>query len=278
MLSDEHIKVVSYEQDSAKVFPNTDIKGGVTIIYRDRNQTLGPIGVFTHLPELTTIAKKVADAGYGPSFAEIVQPQGIYRFSEKFFQDFPQAGEMQGAGTKSKIVSKSFSEMNFAFLEKPRNEHSVKMLGLVGGKRLYKWIDEQYLSVPESFTKWRVILPESNGSGAIGEVLSTPLIGQPLIGHADTFLSVGQFDTELEAENCMKYVKGKFARTMLGILKITQHNSRSTWTKVPLQNFTAASDIDWTKSIPEIDQQLYRKYGLDQTEIDFIETRVKAME
>lgn len=76
----------------------------------------------------------------------------------------------------------------------------------------------------------------------------------------------------------MKYIKSKFARTMLGVLKITQDNTKEKWRKVPLQNFTAESDIDWSKSIPEIDQQLYKKYGLDQSEIDFIETKVKAME
>ena len=278
MLTDEHIKVSLYEQDSSKIFPKTDIKGGVAIIYRDKNQNFGSIGTFTHLPELNTIAKKVSSSTKGASFSELVQPQGIYRFSEKFFKTFPQAETMQGAGTKSKIVSKSFTEMDFAFLEHPANNDSVKMLGLVKGKRHYKWINKEYLSLPDSFETWRVILPESNGSGAIGEVLSTPLIGQPLIGHADTFLSVGQFDTEIEAENCMKYIKSKFTRTMLGILKITQHNSRSTWAKVPLQDFTASSDIDWGRSIPEIDQQLYKKYGLSQEEIDFIETRVKAME
>ena len=46
---------------------------------------------------------------------------------------------------------------------------------------------------------------------------------------------------------------------------------------IPLQDFTPASDIDWSKSIPEIDQQLYAKYGLDAEEIDFIETHVKPM-
>ncbi len=277
MLTDEHIKVSLYEQDSSKIFPKTDIKGGVAIIYRDKNQNFGSIGTFTHLPELNTIAKKVSSSTKGASFSELVQPQGIYRFSEKFFKTFPQAETMQGAGTKSKIVSKSFTEMDFAFLEHPANNDSVKMLGLVKGKRHYKWINKEYLSLPDSFETWRVILPESNGSGAIGEVLSTPLIGQPLIGHADTFLSVGQFDTEIEAENCMKYIKSKFTRTMLGILKITQHNSRSTWAKVPLQDFTASSDIDWSRSISEIDQQLYRKYSLSNEEIGFIETRVREM-
>ena len=45
-----------------------------------------------------------------------------------------------------------------------------------------------------------------------------------------------------------------------------------------MQDFTANSDIDWTKSISEIDQQLYRKYNLSQDEIDFIETKVQVME
>lgn len=121
-------------------------------------------------------------------------------------------------------------------------------------------------------------MPESNGTGAIGEVLSTPLIGEPLIGHTQTFLTIGKFDKKSIAENCMKYIKSKFARAMLGTLKITQHNSISTWKNVPLQDFTPNSDIDWTKSIPEIDQQLYAKYGLSQDEIAFIEEKVKAME
>ena len=64
---------------------------------------------------------------------------------------------------------------------------------------------------------------------------------------------------------------------MLGILKITQHNDRDKWKYVPLQDFTPNSDIDWSKSIPEIDRQLYVKYGLSQEEIDFIESHVKEM-
>ena len=64
---------------------------------------------------------------------------------------------------------------------------------------------------------------------------------------------------------------------MLGILKITQDNPRDKWAYVPIQDFTSNSDIDWTKSIAEIDQQLYKKYNLSPEEIDFIETHVKEM-
>lgn len=65
---------------------------------------------------------------------------------------------------------------------------------------------------------------------------------------------------------------------MLGVLKITQHNSADKWEYVPLQDFTSNSDIDWSKPIPEIDQQLYKKYNLSSEEIDFIEAHVKEME
>ena len=282
MLNDEHLRVEYFTQKSSEVFPNTDIKGGIAITYRDQNKNFGAIEVFTHFEELNSLVRKVTEKDFLP-FSDLVYSQGIYRFSDKFFSDFPEADEMQGKGTKTKIVSKSFSNMDFAFFDEKQNGQDIKLLGLIGGKRKFRWISKQYLSTPENFEKYKVFVPEANGSGAIGEVLSTPLIGEPLIGepligHTDTFLSIGSFETEFEAKALLNYVKTKFARVMLGVLKITQHNSRGTWKKVPLQDFTPNSDIDWTKSIPEIDKQLYAKYGLSQDEIDFIEEKVKAME
>lgn len=57
-----------------------------------------------------------------------------------------------------------------------------------------------------------------------------------------------------------------------------QGNLLSAWAKVPLQDFTQNSDIDWSKAIPEIDQQLYKKYDLSEEEIAFIESMIKPME
>ena len=75
----------------------------------------------------------------------------------------------------------------------------------------------------------------------------------------------------------LKYIKTKFARALLGVLKTTQDITPDKWKYVPLQDFTAYSDIDWSKSVAEIDQQLYRKYDLTADEIEFIETHVKEM-
>ena len=59
---------------------------------------------------------------------------------------------------------------------------------------------------------------------------------------------------------------------------MTQDNQIDMWVSVPLQDFTSASDIDWTQSIPDIDKQLYKKYNLSPEEIAFIESKIKAME
>ena len=126
--------------------------------------------------------------------------------------------------------------------------------------------------------KYKVFVPKANGTGALGEVLSTPLVGEPLIGSTETFISIGAFNNRLEAENVMKYIKTKFTRTLLGILKITQDNTSEKRRLVPMQDFTDKSDIDWSKSVPEIDAQLYKKYDLSPDEISFIETKVQEME
>lgn len=103
------------------------------------------------------------------------------------------------------------------------------------------------------------------------------MLTTPLIGGTQTFITIGKFSNSDEVGSAMKYIKSKFTRAMLGTLKVTQDNKKRTWKNVPLQDFTSNSDIDWTKSIPEIDQQLYRKYNLSQAEIDFIESHVKEM-
>ena len=66
-------------------------------------------------------------------------------------------------------------------------------------------------------------------------------------------------------------------RALIGIVTSTQHMSKANFRFVPLQDFTSNSDIDWSVSIPEIDAQLYEKYGLSDDEIAFIEKMIKPM-
>ncbi len=122
-----------------------------------------------------------------------------------------------------------------------------------------------------------MFIPKSNGTGAFGETLSTPMLGEPLTGCTESFIQIGAFESQTEAQNCLKYIKTKLCRALLGTLKVTQDNPKSVWQNIPLQDFTPNSDIDWTKSIPEIDRQLYKKYQLSAEEVAFIESMIKPM-
>lgn len=92
-----------------------------------------------------------------------------------------------------------------------------------------------------------------------------------------SYFIVGAFDSFEEANNLLTYLKTKFVRLLVLLAMSSINLSKLVFPFVPLQDFTSASDIDWTKSIPEIDQQLYAKYGLDESEIQFIDTHVKEM-
>ncbi|MFX4034861.1 Eco57I restriction-modification methylase domain-containing protein [Streptococcus suis] len=278
MLEDEHLKVIYFEQNSANIFPNTDIKGGVAVTFRDANVNFGAIETFTAFDALNNILHKVAPLTKA-TLDSIISGRGVYKLSEKALIDHPEIEDIQSKGHKFDVGSGAFKILSdILYFDKKQSDNDVQILGLENLNRTYRWINQDYLNPPESFRKYKVFFPQANGSGAIGEVISTPLIGAPLIGATETFLSIGGFETKEEAEACLKYIKTKFARAMLGVLKITQATTRDKWAKVPLQDFTSNSDIDWSQSIAELDVQLYRKYGLSQEEIDFIESKVKEME
>lgn len=276
MLKDEHFKVLLYEQDSSLMFKNTDIKGGVAITYRDTKQDFGAIFTYTHYKELNNILKRVLTHKDFKSLDYLIYVQNKFDL-DVLYSDYPDYKSIVGSGGKEKRLTTSiFSQLNV--FEDTKSDNSVKILGLIKNNRVYKYILRKYLQEHENLEKYKVILPKSNGSGAIGEVLSAPLVGVPLVGYTQSFISIGAFDEEKEANACLKYIKSKFARIMLGILKVTQDNNKDTWKYVPLQDFTEGSDIDWSKPVADIDRQLYKKYGLTPDEIKFIETHVKEME
>lgn len=284
MLSDPHVKVLRYEQNSSRLFPNTDIKGGVAVTYRDENKEFGAIGVFTSYDELCTIQAKVSSHFAFNSLSGWIYAPESYKFSETLWLEHPELKSRLSKGHDYDIVTNIFSKLPEIFYDRPLSQGDyLGVVGLIKNKRHTKWIKRKYIKPHPNLMSYKIVLPKSNGTGAIGEVLSTPLIGEPLIGepligHTQSFISIGALSSVEEAEALLKYIKTKFARTLLGILKITQDNKKSTWQHVPLQDFTTSSDIDWSQSIADIDQQLYRKYDLDEHEINFIETHVKEME
>lgn len=279
MLTDKHYKVIDYWADSMDVFPSVDVKGGIAITLWDNNQEFGGIGIFSAYSELNFIMKKVLVDGF-VSFSDLVYPRDLYRLTDMLYEENTWALERPSKGHKNDVGSNVFDLFPELFTDAKPNisDEYVQVYGREKNERKYKWVKRSYLSVPDNFDYYKVFVPKANGSGAIGEILSTPVIGQPAIGHTVTFLSIGKFNSQNEAAAAHKYIMTKFARAMLGTLKVTQDNPRETWLNVPLQDFTTSSDIDWSKSVPEIDKQIYKKYGLTDDEIAFIEEKIKPME
>lgn len=280
MLSDTHFKVLAFENDGKKFFQGIDIEGGIAVHYRDVTKEYGAIGQFTAFSELNSILRKVLERGE-ESITNIIYNQNKFDLTN-LYNDYPTLKSVISSnGNEKRLTSGCVSYA--CFTDEKQSKDDIRIVGLLNNKRCNKYINRKYIEINHpNLYKFKVLVPANNGSGAIGEVASTQLIGTPLIGSpftgfTQTFISFGSFDTEKVAENAMKYIKSKFCRVMLGVLKVTQNGKRDTWKYVPLQDFTLASDIDWTKSIHEIDEQLYRKYNLSDEEINFIETHVKEM-
>ena len=278
MLADKHLKVIYYESDATKIFANTDIKGGIAITLRNATKDYGEIGTFTSYVELNSIVKKITPYIINNGLNTIICSQGLYKFSECFFVEHPEAKSVIGAGTGNKIVSSVMEKLPDVFTDTAtQGQPVVRFLGRINNKRTYKYILRRYLNENNSIDCYNLFIPEANNSGKYGETLTEPTIAYPGDGTADTFLSAGQFKSEDEAKNLAKYMKTKLFRGLLGVKKVTQHCPPTVWEYIPLQDFTSKSDIDWSQSIANIDKQLYKKYDLTDDEIEFIETNVKEM-
>ncbi len=280
MLDDEHLKVLYYNSDPRGVFPNKEIKGGVAITLHNTRENYGAIGTFTSYIELNEIIHKVSDiVGNAPRLDSIIASQGLYRFSELFFRTYPESVDLMGKGTGNKIVSSVMVKLPQVFLDTVSNhDQYVRFLGRVKNQRVYKYIERDFLIENDYTDQYKLFIPEANNSGTYGETLTEPTVGYPTDGASDTFLCAGPFKTVEEPNNMAKYMKCRFFRALLGVKKVTQHCPPPVWKMIPLQDFTPDSDIDWSQSIAGIDRQLYAKYGLDEAEIEFIETHVKEME
>ena len=251
MLNDPHFKVLFYEADSKKIFPNVLLPGGVVISYHDERLDFGAIGTFTIFPELNSILQKVHHHPDFSKFSAIVITRTAYRLTDKLHSDYPQAINQLSNGHAHDMSTNIFERLPQVFFDEQPNNSSdfIRIIGREGGKRVYKFIRSDYVNRVVNLFKYKIILSKADGaSGTIGNpvparIMGTPSIEPPGTGSTESFFSIGAFDTLSEAESALKYIKTKFARVMLGVLKTTQDITPQKWEHVPLQDFTSASDV-----------------------------------
>ena len=288
MMDDTHIKAIEDFASSKDVFSNVDIKGGVLIYVYDNGYSgkcaytrhgvnTSDMTLYRFLKEddcdviirdnnLVNIYHSVRNNGaHGACVADITSVRKPYGLSTDVI------------GNEQKYNLPAISSSKIA------DGYSIIGLDPVTKKRTVRYVGRDY-PFPRvgEIDKYKLFISNAYGCGAIGEVPASPVLASPVLASpgmacTETFLEMGPFDTKQELDNFYSYFKTKFFRVLVGIRKQTQHTKRSTYAFVPLQDFTSSSDIDWSLPVPQIDEQLYSKYGLSDDEIDFIESHVKAM-
>ena len=147
------------------------------------------------------------------------------------------------------------------------------------------YIAKDSVTINEDYVKTYNVITGKALSGHLGEtdengqvkVLATTKVIAPNEVCTESYIAIGKFDSERDAYNAYKYLCTKFSRFLLLQALPTLDIRKERFIFVPLQDFTEDSDIDWNKSIEEIDNQLYKKYNLSD-EIAFIESMIKPME
>jgi site-specific DNA-methyltransferase (adenine-specific) len=260
LLSDKRMKAIVDFPNASEVFPGVDIKGGVCYFLWDRDhkgkcevtlrrgeESHGPVGrqldefdIFVRDSRAVEILHKVMDKKE-TTFETIVSgdtPFGLASNYSPLRQGTKEAGEIK--------------------------LHAVK-----SGSRLEAWIKRDLITKNVGLIdEWKVLIPEAGSDG--GAKIPDPVLGKPLVAKpasvcTQTYLAIGPLANESEANNVSEYLTTKFARFMISVRKISQHALRSTYSWLPIQDFSK----NWS------DKELYAKYKLTKEEQAYIEYMIK---
>lgn len=270
MLDDRRLNQITDYPDSNQVFPGVEVKGGICYFLWKSN--------FDGKCLVTTIR---GENIYGPVKRQLDKFDILVRDSLSVIILDKILDNQEESIISILSVDKEFGwTSNFNDFEKKRFDGYVPLYYIVKGKRKVGWINRDDIAKSkELIDTYKVLIPKAGSDG--GKKIPDVVLGKPLIVDNPSVCTQSFLfffvNTLNETYSIEKYLRTKFLRFLVSLRKMTQDATRSTYTWVPIQDFTENSDIDWTKSIPEIDRQLYKKYNLSEEEIEFIESMIKPM-
>jgi hypothetical protein len=275
MLSNHHILTLHDYLNASDCFSNVAIEGGICYFLID-TQTEGKCNFVSHTSNGCSSIKRYLNDND----------------SDVVIRD---AGALSILSKVSSQMSESFADLVMArnpfgvfdvedYITTSESSSDLTIFGRFDGERSFKRLSRRY--EPQKGTDlirtWKVFISKADGAaGQLGNPIPARILGKAVVGDksticTETFLAIAPFKTKREAENVTIYAMTKFFRFMVGIRKL-KNMTRDTYKFVPMQDFTANSDIDWSQSVADIDRQLYEKYHLIDKEIAFIESMIKPM-
>jgi site-specific DNA-methyltransferase (adenine-specific) len=272
MLTDNRVRSIDDYLSAADVFPGVGLKGGVCYFLWDRDNP-GPCRVTTHFKDwpVSTASRPLLEEGVDV-FIRFNEGLSILRKVVAV-----ESGESQSLSLPdSKRFDRLVSSRKPFGLETTFKGRATKRAGDV---LVYQNGGTGYTSRSSITTgadlidKWKIFVGyAAPGTGNKDtyphRIISTPFVGEPGSISSETYLCIGPFESQAEAESVLSYLSCRLTRLLILLHKPSQHVTRKVYTFVPVQDWTRR----WT------DEDLYAKYGLSATEIAFIEKVVRPLD
>ena len=269
MLTGGHIRKMVAFTNSNDIFPTVEIKGGICY-YLEEGQYNGvcdyvmvqngkSISAMRDLNEHDIFIRDTQLANIINKVQARAKKDGVGMVEDIVSSDTP-----FGIPSNPKVSSKNPIDVS-----PTRNqEYNVELLYIDHLTRTIEYVREKDIVKNANDIQYpKVFIPKAGGTGNDSKVLGTPTIGKPGSVCSQTFL-YAKFETEVEANNFISYLKTRFLRILVSAIKTTQDAMSGVYHFVPLQDFSEP----WT------DEKLYAKYGITPDEQAYIESLIKPMD
>ncbi|MBT3358792.1 MAG: restriction endonuclease [Rhodospirillales bacterium] len=261
MLNSGHLRSLTDFYDSGDAFPGVQIKGGICFFLWDaahngtcnvtrvtsgvehhqQNRYPGEFDVFVRDERALGILRKVL-AKKEPAVVDLVSGDTPFGIATNF-QDWDEKGETG----KVALYLINRTKRTIGYVERGVIRKNVDVIDT-----------------------WKVLVPEAYGAGETfpHQILGKEIVAAPPSVCTQSYLAVSPFETEQAALSFASYYRTRLFRFLVSLRKITQHALRSTYSWVPQQTW----DQNWT------DEVLYKKYGITDDEITFINSMIRPMD
>ena len=267
MLHDKRIRKLVDYPISSECFSGVEIKGGICYLLWTRD-TEGTCSVTTIRNSIHNTMERYLLEDSSDTFIR-------YNESIDIFHKVLNLKEKSFSGLVSSL--KPFGLRTYVTGNKGKKSSSIT---LFANKNVGYIEPSEILINKDWINRYKVFISRAYGAGEDfpHQILGVPIFGDKNPCCTETYLVIGPFDTENICKNVISYIKTRFLRFLVLLKKSTQNATKQVYSFVPMQDFTSASDIDWSRSVPQIDEQLYAKYGLSSEEVAFIESMIRPME
>jgi site-specific DNA-methyltransferase (adenine-specific) len=258
MLRDDRVRQIVDYPEASDCFPGVQIKGGVCYFLWNR-ESKGHCTVSTSWKGeiVSEMTRPLLEEGcetfirYNDAISILKKVQ---KFNEKSLKEMISSRKPFGLETTFKGALNPF-----------KNAVSLYQNGGVG------YVNISDIKANLEMVKFHKTLIPPLGSGSDSfphPILGKPFVVEPNSACTETYLVAGTFKNKNEAENLAQYLTTRFLRFLVLLNKPTQHATSKVYTFAPVQDFTES----WT------DEKLYKKYGITESEISFIESLVRPMD